>query len=607
MSVSPSTLLFTGALFCSALMAMLFLVQKARRNANLLDVGRALAPGVLGIVYALGIEGYSARRGLVALMAAAWSARLAGALLLSRGVRGPEDGRYARLRRDWGVNADRNFFFWFQLQAGLALGFSVPFLIAAGNPTFGFAFWDIAGLALWVVAMAGESLADRQLAAWRDDPAHKGKTCRTGLWRFSRHPNYFFESLHWCAYVLLAMGSPWWPVSFLGPTLAAFVLTHGTGIPRNEAQALSGRGRDYREYQAATSVFFPWFPRGSFRATVLDWLDRGRIPDALIARGVRRLLRDRLRIEDRGTSADNLDARRTFMAHMRDAAIMPLPDAPEARCPEPPSEFFQKIFGRHLRNSCALWEPDVLTLDEAETEMLRVTCARAGVQDGMEILELGSEWGALSLWIAQQYPRCRLVAVSDSAIRSQYVRAECDARGLTNVVAVTEDLNQFDSERRFDRVLSIEMCERARNWEALLAAIARWLKPEGRCFLQLGVHGRFAWEFESAGEHDWLTRHFLAGRIMPADDLPLWFQADLAIEDQWRINGRHYEKTARAWLRNLQIHRDAVRPALQRTYGPLEAQRWFHRWRTWFLLCAELWGTAGGEEWWVSQYRFRKR
>ncbi len=253
-------LLLSGWVLVAAMMAALWLLQHARRDAGIVDVGWAAGLGLLAVLYAVAGGGDPLRRALVAVMAGGWSLRLAWHLIADRIVGKPEDGRYRTLRARWGDRAQARFFVFFQAQAVLDVVLSLPFLLAMqGSVALGAA--GVAGVAVWVVAVLGEALADAQLARFRADPANRGTTCRTGLWRVARHPNYFFEWVHWWSYVLLAAGSPGWWVALVGPALMLYFLLKVTGVPATEAQALASRGDDYREYQRTTSAFVPWFAK----------------------------------------------------------------------------------------------------------------------------------------------------------------------------------------------------------------------------------------------------------------------------------------------------------------------------------------------------------
>ncbi|QNP42111.1 DUF1295 domain-containing protein [Lysobacter solisilvae (ex Woo and Kim 2020)] len=233
--------------------------QQRRRNAGIVDVLWAAGVGGAAVLVAALSDGARWPRLTVALLGGAWGMRLA--YHLWRRVRSEsEDGRYAQLRARWGDGGARWFAF-FQFQAALVVLFAVPFVAVARNPVDAATAWWWAGVAVWVGSVAGEGIADAQLARFRRDPRNRGRTCRTGLWRYSRHPNYFFEWLHWFAYVLLAVGSPLAWLAWSGPVVMFVFLRWLSGIPFTEAQALRTRGEDYRRYQRTTPMLFPWFPR----------------------------------------------------------------------------------------------------------------------------------------------------------------------------------------------------------------------------------------------------------------------------------------------------------------------------------------------------------
>ncbi len=267
--------LIPAAGLCSAMMFVLWLRQERTKDASLVDLGWTVGLGALGVLHAVRGDGDPARRAVLGTIAALWAIRLGWHLWTDR-IRGKEeDGRYVELRASWGPAASRNFFLFFQAQALLDVILSIPFLVVATNGAGAPGWREGLAIGIAAVAVTGETIADRQLAAFRADPVHRGITCRRGLWRYSRHPNYFFEWLHWWAYVPLAipdlsggagdaLGA--WPV-LLGPALMLLFVLKITGIPPTEARALRSRGDDYRRYQAETSAFFPWFPRSAGTAS----------------------------------------------------------------------------------------------------------------------------------------------------------------------------------------------------------------------------------------------------------------------------------------------------------------------------------------------------
>jgi steroid 5-alpha reductase family enzyme len=251
-------LLGWGAL--AVMMAILWLVQYATRNAGIVDVAWAFGTGVLGVWFSLGVSSGDATRGvIIATLVGIWGARL-GYYLASRVLRESEDGRYRSMRDSLGRWTQPVMFLFFQVQALWGLMFALPMWAAAQSTSLAIAWHDWLGIGVWLIAFTGEVVSDRQLNQFRRDPANKGKVCQTGLWRYSRHPNYFFEWLHWWAYVLIGIGSPWWWVTIAGVVVMYVFLTRVTGIPYTEQQAIRSRGDAYRRYQETTNVFFPFSP-----------------------------------------------------------------------------------------------------------------------------------------------------------------------------------------------------------------------------------------------------------------------------------------------------------------------------------------------------------
>jgi cyclopropane-fatty-acyl-phospholipid synthase len=339
----------------------------------------------------------------------------------------------------------------------------------------------------------------------------------------------------------------------------------------------------------------------------INWVESGRVPDVLIRAGIRRLVRQRAIEINAGNCEKAADSMNRFVQKMNSSPVALVPELANEQHYEVPEAFFGHVLGKHRKYSSCFWSKDCTNLDEAEKHSLEITCNRAGIVDGMDVLDLGCGWGSLSLWIAQHYPACTVTSVSNSNSQRRYIESVARQRGLDNIRVLTCDMNDFDIESRFDRVVSVEMFEHMRNYDEMFRRISGWLSPGGRFFMHIFCHRNAPYVFEDNGPGDWMSRHFFSGGIMPSSDLPLRFQRNLALDRQWRWDGTHYQKTANAWLDLMDRNADAVKELFKQVYGPESSHQWVMRWRIFFMACAELFGIDKGQQWFVSHYLFSRQ
>ena len=340
--------------------------------------------------------------------------------------------------------------------------------------------------------------------------------------------------------------------------------------------------------------------------SLIELVENGRIPDLLTRAGIRLLLLQRLREQAQEGPDQEWQAMMTFVEEMQQSPIALHTQEANEQHYELPPQFFELVLGPHLKYSCCHFPEGVKELGHAEASMLALTCERAQLQDGQQILELGCGWGSLSLWMAKHYPNSSILAVSNSRPQREFIESRAQELGLTNLSVQTCDMNDFTTKQHFDRVVSVEMFEHMRNWQSLLERISDWLKPEGKLFIHIFSHRRYAYAFSSEGDSNWMGRYFFTGGIMPSNDLLLYFQKDLLLEQHWVLSGVHYQRTADAWLQMMDSQKGEILQTFRETYGK-DADVWFQRWRMFFLATSEVWGFRGGNEWLISHYLFNNR
>jgi len=335
-------------------------------------------------------------------------------------------------------------------------------------------------------------------------------------------------------------------------------------------------------------------------------LINNQIPDFIIRLGIRKYLKQRLQEENKGNSEAQQRHFLEFVSQLKASPIaVNTADANEQHY-EVPTQFYQYCLGENLKYSCGLWNPGVSDINTSEKDMLELTCERAELVNGQHVLELGCGWGSLSLFMAARYPESKFKVVSNSRTQKQHIDKEAKKRNIQNLTVITADMNSFQIDEKFDRVVSVEMFEHMRNYQLLMKKVASFLKDQGKLFVHIFTHKEYAYLFEVKDETDWMSKYFFTGGVMPSNDLLLHFNDDLYIEHQWLVNGTHYAKTSEAWLANMDKHKSAIMPLFEQTYGKADALKWWVYWRIFFMSCAELWNFNQGNEWMVSHYLFHK-
>jgi cyclopropane-fatty-acyl-phospholipid synthase len=621
------------AVALSVLTTGAWLVQQRTGNSGWVDTIWTFSLGLTGAAGALWpIAGSTPnpRQWLVAALVAIWSIRLGSHITLrSAGI--SDDPRYAAFAREWRVDSPRRMFVFLQNQGFGSIPLVFSIFVAARFPHDTLRLQDYLAVLVLALGIAGEALADAQLKTFRGDPANKGRVCDVGLWRWSRHPNYFFELFGWLAYPVIAIAPeyPWGWATLLAPGFMYWILVHVTGIPLVEAQMLRSRGERYRDYSRALAPSFhcrrthdpekwkPVFPatnakrlrrdhaqnegsrRMSFVSKIIVTAERVPLPDLVVRAAIQRLCsRTATRLANGNAEGDA-----SLADEMAARAIAEHTEAANAQHYEVPAAFFGRVLGPSRKYSSCFYKEPATTLREAKEEALRQTVEHADLANGQSILELGCGWGSLSLWVARQFPNLPVVAVSNSSSQREFVEREALQCGLKNLRGIAVDMNGFDPQRKFDRIVSIEMFEHMMNWRALMTRLRSWLAPEERFFMHIFTRAG-AYLFDRADREDWIAQHFFTGGVMPSHHLIRQYSDIFAVEKEWRWSGMHYQRTALDWLSNFDAQRGEIETIFRIVYGN-DIALWMRRWRWFFLATAGLFGYADGSEWGGSHYRMR--
>jgi cyclopropane-fatty-acyl-phospholipid synthase len=336
-------------------------------------------------------------------------------------------------------------------------------------------------------------------------------------------------------------------------------------------------------------------------------LEKNKIPDALIRVEIRKLLKQRLRDEKKISTKLQQQHLMQIIEELKNSPIaVNTIDANEQHY-EVPTEFYQYCLGKHLKYSSGYWKDGVNDINTSEKDMLQLTCERAELMNGQDVLELGCGWGSLSLFMAAEFPQSNFTVVSNSRTQKIYIDEQAKLRNLTNVNVVTADMNTFTIDKKFDRVVSVEMFEHMRNYEKLMKKISSFLKENGKLFVHIFTHKVYTYKFEVKDETDWMSKYFFSGGIMPGDNLLFYFDDEIPVEKHWHVSGIHYSKTSETWLKNMDAHKKEIMPLFAKAYGEKNALKWWVYWRVFFMACAELWKYNNGDEWMVSHYLFTKK
>ena len=343
-----------------------------------------------------------------------------------------------------------------------------------------------------------------------------------------------------------------------------------------------------------------------------NFLAKGWIPDYLLRFGIKILLKNKIKNQEISNIEKRLHKKLEFVKNLKKQPIaIKTYEANEQHYELPPS-FFEEILGDRLKYSCGYWD-EVLTpsdcaikLNHSENAMLELTCSRAELKNGQNILDLGCGWGSLSIYMAEKYPESQITALSNSSTQIEYIKSLADEKDLDNLEAIVADINTYKANNTYDRIVSVEMFEHMRNYEALMKKLSSFLQTKGKLFVHIFSHHTYPFTYVNKSSSDWMARYFFAGGTMPSQDLLHYFTYNFSLENQWAVSGTHYKQTLEAWLYKMDNKKEEIWPIFEEVYGKQEANKWWNYWRVFFLSCAEFFGFKKGNEWFISHYLFQK-
>ena len=331
----------------------------------------------------------------------------------------------------------------------------------------------------------------------------------------------------------------------------------------------------------------------------------GFLPDLLIRLGVRYLVRKRLKQSYSVDPETRQEKLKEFISALEKQPIAVNTKEANSQHYELPARFFEMVLGQHLKYSCSYFRSKRDTLDDAELNMLDLYVQRSQIRNGDRVLELGCGWGSLTLHLARNFPDCKIIALSNSKTQKDFIGQKMKTENIRNVEIIVEDINDFNIDKKFDRIVSIEMFEHVRNYKKLFKKIYNFLKKDGLLFIHIFSHKEIAYPFEAKDRSDWMSKYFFTGGTMPSSYLLTYFMHPFRVKDHWMVSGKQYYYTSCKWLDNMDKHRSEIIDLFKMVYGQ-DHKLWYQYWRIFFIAVAGLFGYGDGDQWLINHYLLEK-